>query len=77
MRPPEQAEKAGDTMYIPFVSLSARAIKRLLGRVNASMERNAHSDAIIARYTARRWCDSTERDLSDELMGRGGWWAGR
>jgi hypothetical protein len=29
--------------------------------------------AIIAHYSTLGWCDSTERDLNNELIGRSGW----
>jgi hypothetical protein len=61
-------------MYIRFVSLGARVIKRLFERVIAFLGQRVHSKhAIIAHYSAHRWCDSTERSLNEELMGWGSW----
>jgi hypothetical protein len=58
-------------MSISFFSLEARAIKRLFERAIAFLEEDAQSKrSIIARYSTRRWCDSTERALNEELMGR-------
>jgi hypothetical protein len=51
-------------MYIRFVSLGARVIKRLFERVIAFLAQH---------YSAHRWCDSTERALNKELMGWGSW----
>ena len=61
-------------MYIQFVSLGARAIKRLFEPMIAFLAQAVNSKhAIIAHYSAHRWCDSTERALNKELMGRGSW----
>jgi hypothetical protein len=61
-------------MYIRFVSLGARTIIRAFERVIALLAHSVHSKhAIIAHYSAHRWCDSTERALNKELMGRGCW----
>ena len=60
-------------MYISFLSFVLRAIKNLLMRITASAEQLHADQEIIAHYAARRWCDSTERALNEELMGRGSW----
>ena len=65
-------------MYIRFVLLAVRTIKHLFERLAAFLEQSVHSkNAIITHYTARRWCDSTERALNDELMGRDSWLGNR
>ena len=56
-------------MYIQIVALVARAIKALF-------ERNGER-AIIAHYLGFRWCDSTERELNDQLMGGRSWFGNR
>lgn len=56
-------------MYIQIVSLVAQAIKALFER---SGERT-----IIARYAGFRWCDSTEREMNDQLMGGRSWFGNR
>ena len=48
-------------MYVQIVSLFAQAIKALFERRG---ER-----AIVAHYAGFRWCDSTEREMNDHLMG--------
>jgi len=61
-------------MYIHFVSIVARTLSGLSQRVArflAQVSQREH--AIIVHYSAYRWCDATERALSNELMGRGGW----
>ena len=52
-------------MYIQIVSLVAQAIKALFER--------SEEHAIIAHFTGCRWCDSTERELNDHLMGGRSW----
>ncbi len=65
-------------MYIRFVWLAARAIKGLSERVTEFLEQGVQSkDALIAHYSAYRWCDSTERALNNELMGSGSWLGNR
>jgi len=65
-------------MYIPLVSLAAGAMKLLLKRVLAFLDLAVHSKhAIIAHYSTRRWCDSTERALNEDLIGRGSWLGNR
>jgi hypothetical protein len=54
-------------MYIQIISLVAQAIKTLFER---SEER-----AIIAHYSGFKWCDSTEREMNDQLMGGRSWLA--
>jgi len=54
-------------MYIQIVSLVAQAIKALLER--------SEEHAIIAHYSGFRWCDSTEREMNDQLMGGRSWFA--
>jgi hypothetical protein len=56
-------------MYIQIVTLVAQAIKTLFER---SGERT-----IIARYVGFRWCDSTEREMNDQLMGGRSWFGNR
>jgi hypothetical protein len=61
-------------MYIRLVSLGVRAIKRVFERVIAFLAQGVHSKhVIIAHYSTHRWCDSTERALYKELMGRDSW----
>jgi len=65
-------------MIVSFFSFLGRAVKRLPGHAIALIERNENPKrAIIARYSMHRWCDSTERALNEELMGKGGWWVDR
>jgi hypothetical protein len=65
-------------MYISLLSLAAIAIKRFWKQAAAFLEQAVHSKhAIIAHYATRRWCDSTERALNEELMGRGSWLGNR
>jgi hypothetical protein len=52
-------------MYIQIVSLVARAIKGLFKRSQES--------AVVTHYSGYRWCDSTERALNEQLMGRRSW----
>jgi hypothetical protein len=39
----------------------------------AFVKHTQHERSIPPRYLGWRWCDSTERELSDELMGRHAW----
>jgi len=49
----------------------ARAFKLFFGKTGAFVKEGTHEQRIIiARYRGRRWCDSTERALNSELMGR-------
>lgn len=65
-------------MYLPLLSLAAIAIKRFCKRTAAFLEQAVQSEqAIFAHYAGRRWCDSTERALNEELMGRGSWLGNR
>jgi hypothetical protein len=48
-------------VYIQIVSLVARAIKTFF--------ECSEKHAIIAHYSGCRWCDSTERELNENLMG--------
>jgi hypothetical protein len=43
---------------------------RFLKRIIAFARDKLEERSIIARYGGRRWCDSTERALSNELMRR-------
>jgi hypothetical protein len=56
-------------MYIQIVSLVARPIKALFER--------SGEHAIIAHYSGLRWCDSTERELNEDLMGERSWLGNR
>jgi len=56
-------------MYIHIVTLVAQAFKVLF-------ERN-EEHAIIAHYSGCKWCDSTERELNDHLMGGRSWFGNR
>jgi len=59
----------GNTMYIQIVSLFAQAIKALF--------EHRGERAIIAHYAGFRWCDSTEREMNDHLMGGRTWFGNR
>jgi hypothetical protein len=49
----------------------ARACKCFFGITGAFVKEGTREQRIIiARYSGRRWCDSTERALNSELMGR-------
>ena len=41
---------------------------RFLKRIIAFLRDKHEERSIIARYGGRRWCDSTERALSNELI---------
>ena len=56
-------------MYIQIVSLVAQAIKALFVR--------SEEHTIIAHYSGCRWCDSTERELNENLMGGRSWFGNR
>jgi len=56
-------------MYIQIISLVAQTIKALF---EPSGERT-----IIAPYAGFRWCDSTEREMNDQLMGGRSWFGNR
>jgi hypothetical protein len=61
-------------MYVHFVSMIARPLRGLFERVIRFLEQDSQRNhGIIMRYSTYRWCDATERALSDELIGRGGW----
>jgi hypothetical protein len=61
-------------MYIHFVSMVARTFRGLSERVTSFLTQDSQREhAIIVHYSAYRWCDATERELSNELIGRGGW----
>ena len=60
-------------MYIHFVSMTARAFRSLFEHVITYLEQDSRRHAIIVYHSAYRWCDATERALSNELIGRGGW----
>ena len=55
-------KSGGNTTYIQIVSLIARAIEGLFKR--------GQEHAVVSRFSKYRWCDSTERELNEELMGR-------
>jgi len=42
-----------------------RAIKRLFKR--------SQENTVVTHYPGYRWCDSTERALNEQLMGRRNW----
>jgi hypothetical protein len=49
----------------------ACAFKLFFGKDGAFVKENTREQRmIIARYSGHRWCDSTERALNSELMGR-------
>jgi len=48
-------------MDVQFVSLVVRAIKGLFKR---------QENTVVTHYLEYRWCDSTERALNEQLMGR-------
>jgi hypothetical protein len=50
-----------------------RVFEIFLKRIVAFVEDTHEKRSIIARYSGYRWCDSTERALSNELMGRHSW----
>jgi hypothetical protein len=56
-------------MYIQIISLVAQAIQTLFDR--------SEDHTIIAHYSGCRWCDSTERELNEGLMGRRSWFGNR
>jgi len=61
-------------MYIHFVSIVARTLSGLSQRVARFLAQDSQREhAIIVHYSAYRWCDATERALSNELMGKGDW----
>jgi len=52
----------------------ARAFKCFFEITGAFVKEGTREQRIIiARYSGHRWCDSTERALNSELMGRRGW----
>jgi hypothetical protein len=52
----------------------ARAFKWFFGITGAFVKEGTREQrVIIARYIGHRWCDSTERALNSELMGRHSW----
>ena len=52
----------------------ARAFKCFFGITGAFVKEVTREQlVIIARYSGHRWCDSTERALNSELMGRHSW----
>jgi hypothetical protein len=52
-------------MYVQIVSLVVRAIKGLIKR--------SQENTVATHYLGYRWCDSTERALNEQLMGRRNW----
>ena len=56
-----------------FKWLGRTATECFLGIGTAFVKDTQHERSISLRYLGLRWCDSTERELSDELMGRRGW----
>lgn len=61
-------------MYIHFVSIVARTFRGLSERATRFLTQDSQREhAIIVHYSAYRWCDATERALSNELMGKGDW----
>jgi len=65
-------------MSVQIVSSAGLLIERLVEGFVKLLERDIQSKhEIIAHFSAYRWCDSTERALNRELMGRGGWFAAR
>jgi hypothetical protein len=52
----------------------ARAFKYFFGITGPFVKEGTREQRIvIAHYSGRRWCDSTERALNSELMGRRSW----
>jgi hypothetical protein len=48
---------------------AGHSVRGALARVAAIFDRRAHADAAVPeRFAGQRWCDSTERQLNNELM---------
>jgi hypothetical protein len=64
-------EHAMLALVLAPAKIVARAFKRFFGITGAFVRKGTREQRIIiARYSGRRWCDSTERALNSELMGR-------
>ena len=51
-----------------------RVATECLLRLTTAFVKYAHEKrSFLPRYLGRRWCDSTERALSNELMGKHSW----
>jgi hypothetical protein len=51
-----------------------RVATECLLRITTAFVKYTHEKhSILPRYSGQRWCDSTERALSNELMGRHSW----
>jgi hypothetical protein len=60
-----------------FKHIGRTAAKCFRGVIAAFMEHLQNERSISPRYLGRRWCDSTERELSDALMGRHAWFSSK
>ncbi|HEX3341899.1 MAG TPA: hypothetical protein VHT68_22300 [Pseudolabrys sp.] len=58
-------KSSGNAKYVQIVSLITRAIGGLFKR--------CQKHVVVSRFSGYRWCDSTERELNEELMGRRSW----
>jgi len=57
-----------------FIRVGSNSIQMFFGITGAFVKEGTREQrVIIARYSGHRWCDSTERALSSELMGRHSW----
>jgi hypothetical protein len=50
-----------------------RVATECLLRLTTAFVMYTHEKRSLPRYLGQRWCDSTERALSNELMGRHSW----
>jgi hypothetical protein len=60
-----------------FEHIGHTAAKCFRGVIVAVMEHLQNERSIPSRYLGWRWCDSTERELSDDLMGRHAWYSSK
>jgi len=59
--------------YAQFFKWLGHTATECVLRIGTALAKHTqHGRSISPRYLGRRWCDSTERELSDELMGRHG-----
>jgi hypothetical protein len=59
-----------------ILSTVIRMIKRQFARFDALLQQEERN-ALIARHVRGRWCDSAERALHNELLGKYGWFSRR
>jgi len=64
-----ESSSKSNMMDVQIVSRVVRVVKALFKR--------SQKNTVVTHYSEYRWCDSTERALNEQLMGRRNWTADR